>query len=89
MCGSNPSTLERERARANQIGEPASTLETTQGQIDGFFSQLPHTDHLEEVASVGYWIKICPQLDSTAVGEPKETEMEVGPGARSPCPSSG
>ena len=29
------------------------TLETTQGQMDGFFSQLPYKFYLEEVASVG------------------------------------
>jgi hypothetical protein len=28
-------------------------LEATQGQMDGFFSQLPYECHLEEVASVG------------------------------------
>jgi len=30
-----------------------TTLETTQGQIDGFFSQLPSKYYLPEVASVG------------------------------------
>ena len=30
-----------------------STLEATQGQIDGFFSQLPYKCYLEEFASVG------------------------------------
>ena len=30
-----------------------SALEATQGQMDGFFSQLPYKCHLEEVASVG------------------------------------
>ena len=30
-----------------------SALEATQGQIDGFFSQVPCKFHLEEVASVG------------------------------------
>ena len=29
------------------------TLETTQGQMDGFLSQLPYKYHLEEVTSVG------------------------------------
>jgi len=28
-------------------------LEATQGQMDGFFSQLPYKCYLEEVASVG------------------------------------
>jgi len=30
-----------------------STLEATQGQIDGFFSQLPYKCHQNRVASVG------------------------------------
>ena len=30
-----------------------TALEATQGQMDGFFSQLPYKCHLEEVASVG------------------------------------
>ena len=30
-----------------------STLETTQGQMDGFFSQLPYKCHQTRVASVG------------------------------------
>ena len=30
-----------------------SSLETTQGQMDGFFGQLPYKCYLEEVASVG------------------------------------
>ena len=31
----------------------STTLEATQGQIDGFFSQLPFKCYLPEVASVG------------------------------------
>ena len=30
-----------------------SALEATQGQMDGFSSQLPYRCHLEEMASVG------------------------------------
>jgi len=30
-----------------------TVLKATQGQIDGFFSQLPYKCNLEEVASVG------------------------------------
>ena len=42
-----------------------TALEATQGgQMDGFFSRLPFRCHLEEVASVGDRLKICPQLDS-------------------------
>ena len=33
--------------------QPSATLETTQGKIDGFFSQLPFKFYLLEVASVG------------------------------------
>ena len=51
-----------EEVRPN-LTQPAA-LEATQGQMDGFFSQLPYKCHLEEVASVGDWLKICPQLDS-------------------------
>ena len=41
--------------------------ETTQGQMDGFFSQLQYKYHLEGVASVGDRLEICPQLDSRVV----------------------
>ena len=34
-------------------GTTLATLEATQGQIDGFFSQLPYTCHQNRVASVG------------------------------------
>ena len=39
----------------NSFAVPCSyaTLKTTQGQIDGFFSQLPYKCYLPEVASVG------------------------------------
>ena len=40
-------------------------LEATQVRIDGFFSQLPYKCHLEEVAFVGDWPKVCPHLNST------------------------
>ena len=39
-------------------------LEATQGQMDGFFRQLLYKCYLEEVASVGDWLKRCPPLDS-------------------------
>ena len=41
-----------------------SALVATQGQMNGFFSQLPFKSYLQEVASVGDQMKICPQLDS-------------------------
>jgi hypothetical protein len=44
-----------------------STLETTQGQIDGFFSRLQFKFYLAEVASVGNWLKICPWVASRVV----------------------
>jgi len=34
-------------------GWPSAALEATQGQMDGFFSQLPYKCHLEEVATLG------------------------------------
>jgi len=43
-----------------------TTLEATQWQIDGFFSQLPYKCYLEEVASVGDCLKICPWVTSRA-----------------------
>ena len=43
------------------------TLETSQGQIDGFFSQLPFKCYLSEVASVGNRLKTCPWVASRAV----------------------
>ena len=38
---------------------PSPTLETTQRQIDGFFSQLPFKCYLPEEASVGCGLRIC------------------------------
>ena len=49
---------------AEQVPLLETTLEATQGQIDGSFSQLPYKCHLEEVASVGDGLEICPQFDS-------------------------
>ena len=37
-----------------------STLETTEGQIDGFCSKLSFKCCLTELASVGDWLNICP-----------------------------
>ena len=41
-----------------------SVMQVTQWQMDGFFGQFPYKCHLEEVASVGDGLKICPELDS-------------------------
>ena len=41
-----------------------STLEATQGQIDGFFSQLPCKCHQNRVASVEDRPQICPWVTS-------------------------
>ena len=38
---------------------PHTTLETTQGQIDGFFGQPLFKCYLPEVVSVGDWLNIC------------------------------
>ena len=42
------------------------TLGIIQGQIDGFFSQLPFKCYLPEVASVGDSLQICPWVASRA-----------------------
>ena len=45
-----------EEAGDYEAGRPivsVPALEATQGQMDGFFSQLPYKCHLEEVACVG------------------------------------
>ena len=47
------------------------TLEATQGQIDGFLSQLPYERHQNWVASVRDKLRICPWVASkvdTSVG---------------------
>jgi len=41
-----------------------TALEATQGQMDGFFSQLPYKCHQNRVASVGCWLTICPWVTS-------------------------
>jgi hypothetical protein len=45
---------------SGKVPSPVSTLEATQGQIGGLFSQLPHRCHQNRVASVGNQLKICP-----------------------------
>ena len=37
---------------SSESSASVSTLEATQGQMDGSFSQLPYKCHLEEIASV-------------------------------------
>ena len=37
-----------------QVAPSRTILETTQGQIDGFFSQLPFECYLSELVPVGY-----------------------------------
>ena len=72
-------------------------LEATQGQMDGFFRQLLYKCYLEEVASVGDWLKRCPPLDSrvanvtTARGSsrssrPMSEACRAGSCPRSPFP---
>ena len=53
-----------------RISVCVAALEATQGQMDGFFRQLPFRCHLEEVASAGDRLEICPQLDSRVEGHP-------------------
>ena len=60
-------------ARAQFTDWFQSTLEATQGQIDGFFSQLPYKKcYLEEVAFAGDWIKICPWAASRVADDGNE-----------------
>ena len=42
-----------ERQNGHGRGADYSALEATQGQVDGFFSQLPYKCHQNRVASVG------------------------------------
>ena len=44
---------ERDAHQGQRTPHQGSTPETTQGQIDGFLSQLPFKCYLSEVASVG------------------------------------
>ena len=50
--------------RQDETSWNVTALETTQGQIDGFRSQLPFKCYLPEVASVGDLLKICPWVAS-------------------------
>ena len=56
-----PGTMPAPRApTSSRAFSQHPTLETIQGQIDGLFSQLPYKCYLEDVASVGDKLKICP-----------------------------
>ena len=70
MCEVGEGTLVGAGTRLNSRRESEKkssrpALETTHGQMDGFFS--PYKYRIEEVASVGDRLKICPQLDSRVV----------------------
>jgi len=64
-----------------------TALEATQGQFDGFFSQLPYTYHQNRVASVGDSLKICPWVTSRVEWE-KIVVFET-PGLHCRSPDSG
>ena len=57
---SRPRVIKKEKkvgsskTRSSHQGVLATTQKTTQGQIDGFFSQLPFKCHPPEVAAVGH-----------------------------------
>ena len=53
---------QRDRAAAAQVPNPA--LEEIQGQMDSILSHLPYKCYLEEVASMGDWLKIPPWVAS-------------------------
>ena len=64
--------MRRRRRRSDETKrKPKATLKTSQGQIDGFFSQLPFKCYLPEVASVGDALKICPWVASRVGDERK------------------
>ena len=67
------------RALPGPSGTFQSALDATQGQIDGFFSQLPYKCQLEEVASVGDSLEICPWVaSSVASGRYQRVLAECG-----------
>ena len=53
-----------------------AALESTQGQMHGFFSQLPFKCHLPEVASLEGRLEICPWAASRVDGERIERESD-------------
>ena len=64
-----PSSLDiGEGAHLNVVLPP--TLETTQGQMNEFFTQLPFNCYLPEVASVEDLLKIFPWVASRVDGSP-------------------
>ena len=67
-----------------------SALEITQGQTDGFFSQLPYTCYVEAVACVGDGPKICPwvasKVDMTVAGMPGPARLVREPPKSGPLP---
>ena len=54
-----------------------AALKTTQGQFDGFFSQLSYKCHLPEVASVEDWLKICPRVASRVGGVEADLQAQL------------
>ena len=47
-----------------QMPRGVSTLETTEGQKDDFFSLLPYTCHILNATYMGDWLKVCPSVAS-------------------------
>jgi len=59
----------------HRIAPRLTTLETTQGQIDGFCSQFPFKCCLLEISSVGYWLKICTWVACRVVSNVQRVEV--------------
>ena len=59
-CFEPQASQERVRRQSDDWNGSSTILETTQGQIDGFFSQLRFKYYLPEVASMGDRLKIRP-----------------------------
>ena len=58
-----------------RVSASVATLEATQGQNDGFFSQLQYTCYLEEEGSVADWLTICPWVASRVDGASPTCEV--------------
>ena len=76
-----PSSL----ASSGPMSCTVSTLEANQGQIDGFFGQLPCKCHQNRVAPVGDGLKIWPWVTFRVVLDPPEVHLGEGCGCKGGC----
>ena len=71
-----PKSRGEEHGACHGLRVQDTTLVTTQGRIDGFFSQLPFKCYLPEVVSVGDWLKIWCRVQGLLT--PRAPEVAVG-----------